>query len=160
MDELCDNFLHGRRGMIAAFVRVSDLARGAGVDEHTISAAHGQFFDGNVAAKDAFRVAILLARIWTPPGRRRPHQAVTLSAKISCIQLGGIMEERDNVEVSEVVNLAPDDPNLASAEGDGTDHEKLVGSELPGDDEDDVLIDAAIAEGEDDPAAANDPDPA
>lgn len=63
MDEVCDRFHHGRRDMIDAFTRVSDLARRAGVGEGEISAAHGRFFDGNVEAKDAFRVAALLARV-------------------------------------------------------------------------------------------------
>lgn len=62
MDDISNRFRHGRRDMIAAFVAVSDLARRAGADADDISAAHGQFFDGNVAAKNAFRVAALLAR--------------------------------------------------------------------------------------------------
>lgn len=61
MDNLRDQFTAGRLGMRAAFVRLSDLARMAGVDEDTITALHGQFFDGNVAVKAAFRVVLLLA---------------------------------------------------------------------------------------------------
>lgn len=63
MDELRDKFHAGRRDMLDAFVDLSTLARRAGVPEIEISAAHGQFFDGNVAIKDAFRVVILLALI-------------------------------------------------------------------------------------------------
>jgi hypothetical protein len=58
--------------MIDAFVEVSDLARRAGVDEELISEAHGRFFDGNVDAKRAFAVAILLAEVWGPR-RDEPH---------------------------------------------------------------------------------------
>lgn len=52
--------------MIDAFVRVSDLGRRAGVDEDVITAAHGQFFDGNVRIKDVFRVLCLLLEVWRP----------------------------------------------------------------------------------------------
>lgn len=48
--------------MICAFVAISDRARRAGVDEGWISGMHGEFFDGNVETKDAFGVAVLLAR--------------------------------------------------------------------------------------------------
>lgn len=61
-----DEFHRGRREMIDAFVRVSDLARRAGVDEGVISEAHGQFFDGNVRVKGAFRVLCLLSEVWRP----------------------------------------------------------------------------------------------
>lgn len=63
MDELRDKFHAGRRDMLDAFVDLSTLARRAGVPEIEISATHGQFFDGNVAIKEAFRVVILLALI-------------------------------------------------------------------------------------------------
>lgn len=53
--------------MIDAFVKVSDLARRAGVEEDVILAAHGQFFDGNVEVKDSFRVAAMLARVGLRP---------------------------------------------------------------------------------------------
>lgn len=48
-----DRFTAARRKMIDAFVRVSDLARRAGVDGAAITAAHGLFFDGNEAIKSA-----------------------------------------------------------------------------------------------------------
>ena len=63
MGDLCDKFDHGRRAMIDAFVRLSDTARRAGIDEGDISAAHGQFFDGNVETKSAFGAVAILARI-------------------------------------------------------------------------------------------------
>jgi hypothetical protein len=61
MDELRDKFHNGRRDMLAAFVELSDLARRAGVSDLDISLAHVQFFDGNVAVKETFRVYVLLA---------------------------------------------------------------------------------------------------
>lgn len=63
MDDNRDKFNHGRRDMIDAFADLSTLARQAGADEDQITATHGQFFDGNVAVKQAFRVVILLAAI-------------------------------------------------------------------------------------------------
>jgi hypothetical protein len=63
MDELRDRFQTGRRDMLDAFAELSALARGAGVAECEISATHGQFFDGNVAIKRAFGVAVLLASV-------------------------------------------------------------------------------------------------
>ncbi len=63
-DTIRDQFTTGRRGMLAAFVALSDLARRAGVDEDEISVLHGRFFDGNVAVKAAFRIAVLLAEIF------------------------------------------------------------------------------------------------
>ncbi len=75
MDNLRDQFLAGRLGMRAAFVRLSDLARMAGVDEDTITALHGQFFDGNVTIKGAFRVVLLLAET-------RPHQHVVSGSSV------------------------------------------------------------------------------
>lgn len=61
--------------MRAAFVRLSDLARMAGVDEDTITVLHGQFFDGNVTIKAAFRVLLLLAEI-------RPHKHVDSGSSV------------------------------------------------------------------------------
>jgi hypothetical protein len=63
MDEMREQFHAGRRGMITAFVLVSDLARRAGVDEDSIDAAHGEFFDGNVSIKDAFEVVLFKAAV-------------------------------------------------------------------------------------------------
>lgn len=63
MDELRDRFNTARRDMLDAFVELSTLARKAGVPELDISATHGQFFDGNVAIKQAFRVVVLLAEV-------------------------------------------------------------------------------------------------
>lgn len=50
--------------MIDAFVKMSDMARRAGADENAITDLHGQFFDGHVMIKGAFRVAALLARLY------------------------------------------------------------------------------------------------
>lgn len=58
MTDFYDAFHAGRSEMIRAFVRVSDLARRAGVDEEEISRLHGLFFDGNVSVKQAFWAAI------------------------------------------------------------------------------------------------------
>lgn len=58
-----DRFTAGRRQMIDAFVKISDLARKAGVDEDEISMIHGEFFDGNVEIKVAFGGVMLLAQI-------------------------------------------------------------------------------------------------
>lgn len=56
-----DQFHTGRRDMIDAFVELSTLARAAGVPELDISITHGQFFDGNMAVKQTFRIVVLLA---------------------------------------------------------------------------------------------------
>lgn len=63
MDETREKFHDGRKNMLDAFVELSTLARNAGVPERVISMTHGQFFDGNVQVKEAFRVAVLLASI-------------------------------------------------------------------------------------------------
>jgi hypothetical protein len=63
MDEIRDRFHGGRRQMLDAFAELSALARRAGACEDAITAAHGRFFDGNVEAKMAFRVAIVLAEV-------------------------------------------------------------------------------------------------
>jgi hypothetical protein len=77
MDDIRDQFATGRRKMIDAFVRISDLARRAGVDEDTISACHGEFFDGNVETKDAFGVAAFLAQVRMASGRPTPRRPAT-----------------------------------------------------------------------------------
>ena len=64
MDETCNKHEAGRRSMIDAFVKMSDMARRAGADENAITDLHGQFFDGHVVIKGAFRVAALLARLY------------------------------------------------------------------------------------------------
>ncbi|MGH3779621.1 MAG: hypothetical protein ACRDRO_03050 [Pseudonocardiaceae bacterium] len=61
MDEPRNSFHTARRDMIDAFVDLSTLALRAGVPEIDISMTHGQFFDGNMAIKDAFRNALLMA---------------------------------------------------------------------------------------------------
>lgn len=69
MDDTYAKFHLGRRDMINAFVKVSNLARRVGVNEDDITAAHGQFFDGNAETKSAFHVLALLVEIrkpWTP----------------------------------------------------------------------------------------------
>lgn len=63
MDELRDQFHHGRREMLEAFLALSTAARRSGIDEDEISRLHSQFFDGNVEVKRAFRAAILLSEI-------------------------------------------------------------------------------------------------
>lgn len=68
MDVIRDKFGGGRLLMRNAFVELSDLARRAGVDEDRISGIHGQFFDGNVAVKEAFAAAVLLAEVRAPEG--------------------------------------------------------------------------------------------
>lgn len=66
MEAMRDTHHHGRRAMIGAFVKVSDAARRADVDEGWISAMHGLFFDGNARAKAAFGAAVLLVEVWRP----------------------------------------------------------------------------------------------
>lgn len=51
MDDIRTQHRAALRDMIGAFVRISDLARRAGVDEDEISIQHGMFFDGKVAAQ-------------------------------------------------------------------------------------------------------------
>jgi hypothetical protein len=64
VDQIRDDFAAGRRLMIEAFVQMSDRARRAGaVDDDEALRLHGRFFDGNVAAKRAFGLAVLLAEI-------------------------------------------------------------------------------------------------
>lgn len=65
MDRTRDNFQLGRRLMIDAFADLSTAARRAGVDEQSITELHGRFFDGNVLIKQSFRVAVLLAELYT-----------------------------------------------------------------------------------------------
>ena len=60
MDPIRQHHTSGRRLMIDAFVKVSDRARRAGVDEGWISEMHGQFFDGNVQVKSSFGASVLL----------------------------------------------------------------------------------------------------
>lgn len=70
LDDLCDQFNDGRRDMIDAFARISTIARRAGaITEDQILELHRQFFDGNVATKEAFNIMGTLARIWEPPTR-------------------------------------------------------------------------------------------
>lgn len=64
MDELRDQHNDGRTAMIAAFGELTTLALRAGVDEDVVTALHGQFFDGNVSVKRAWRVTLLLAEIY------------------------------------------------------------------------------------------------
>lgn len=66
MDDTRDQFHAGRRAMIDAFAELTTLALRAGVDEGRVTELHGRFFDGNVEAKAAFRVAILLAEVRRP----------------------------------------------------------------------------------------------
>lgn len=66
MDEIVGKYQHGRRAMIDAFVELSTLARRAGVTEDEITPVHGRFFDGNVQAKRAFNILLLLAEVWRP----------------------------------------------------------------------------------------------
>lgn len=66
MDQIRDPFNTGRRAMINAFVELSTLARRAGVTEDEITPVHGRFFDGNVQAKRAFNILLLLAEVWRP----------------------------------------------------------------------------------------------
>jgi len=68
MDELRDQYAAGRKAMIDAFAELTTLALRAGVDEDAVTALHGQFFDGNVEAKRAWRTCLLLAEILTPRG--------------------------------------------------------------------------------------------
>ena len=63
VDQLRNQFNTGRTEMIAAFVGLSDLARRHGVDEDTITALHGRFFDGNVTVKTRWRVLLLIAEM-------------------------------------------------------------------------------------------------
>ena len=72
MDEIRDQFNHGRRYMIDAFADLSTLARRAGADPDAITQAHGRFFDGNVQVKRAFNVLVLLAEAWRPRHREAP----------------------------------------------------------------------------------------
>jgi len=66
MNLMRDTHHHGRRAMIDVFVKVSDRARRAGVDEGWITEMHGRFFDGNVQVKAAFGAAVLLVEVWRP----------------------------------------------------------------------------------------------
>lgn len=50
--------------MVRAFVSMSELARQLGADDYAISELHGWFFDGHVLVKDAFRTAVVLARLY------------------------------------------------------------------------------------------------
>lgn len=49
--------------MINAFAALSTLARRAGVDPDEITAVHGRFFDGNVAIKESFWLAVVLPEL-------------------------------------------------------------------------------------------------
>lgn len=49
--------------MIDAFAELTALARRAGVDADAITATHGKFFDGNVAIKESFWLAVVLPEI-------------------------------------------------------------------------------------------------
>jgi hypothetical protein len=64
MDELRNQHNDGRTAMIAAFGELTTLALRAGMDEGVVTALHGQFFNGNVDVKCAWRVALLLAEIY------------------------------------------------------------------------------------------------
>lgn len=66
MDEIRDQFNTGRRAMIDVFADLTTLANRAGVDHGAITALHGRFFDGNVEAKRAFNILVLLAEVWRP----------------------------------------------------------------------------------------------
>lgn len=61
MDAVRDKFNTARQEMIYAFAALSGLAGRAGADPDEITAVHSRFFDANVEAKAAFRVAVLLA---------------------------------------------------------------------------------------------------
>jgi hypothetical protein len=63
MDEIRDDFHHGRRAMIDAFAELTTIALRAGVDWDRITEIHGRFFDGNVELRRAFRTAMFLAEI-------------------------------------------------------------------------------------------------
>ena len=63
MNDIREQHRTALRDMIAAFVRISDMARRAGVDEREISVQHGAFFDGKVSAQDALGVAAFLAEV-------------------------------------------------------------------------------------------------
>jgi len=63
MDELRNTYNAGRAAMRAAFAELSTAARWAGVDEDTITALHGRFFDGHVQLKSAGKALFLLASL-------------------------------------------------------------------------------------------------
>jgi hypothetical protein len=68
VDDTAARLKAGRRDMIEAFGIISTIARRAGViTEEEVLALHGQFFNGNVAIKEAFNVAAILARIRHDP---------------------------------------------------------------------------------------------
>lgn len=66
MDGTWDEFQSAREQMIAAFAELTTAAMRAGVDENLIHELHARFFDGNVEVKEAFWVAVTLARIFQP----------------------------------------------------------------------------------------------
>lgn len=62
----------GVQAMIDAFAELTTLAWRSGADQDAVSALHGRFFDGKIAAGEAMGAAVILAQLWVDCRRCAP----------------------------------------------------------------------------------------